>query len=171
MTAYNQVETDPLRHVSFTDTVEMVEFDPVVHTISAPVIETVPVVEYDTPAPTVAQQVHAVPAPVEEYDAPAACATPSPSMDGFVIKVVHDSQLQVVVKTIEIPQLQAIEEIVDIPEIQTVQFTENLDYAPDLEMTPAERTLRIPLADCEEAIEELSRAMAEGFSAVLEDFH
>ena len=157
VTAYNRVETVPLRHVSFAETVEMVEFDPAV-------------VEYDAPAPTVAQQARAVPAPVEKYDAPAACATPSPSMDGLVVKVVHDSQLQVVEKTIEIPQLQAIEEIVDIPEIHTVQFTENLDYAPDLEMTPAERILRIPLADCEEAIEELSRAMAEGFSVVLDDF-
>ena len=36
-------------------------------------------------------------------------------------------------------------------------------------MTPAERTFSIPLADSEEAIEELSRAMAEGFSAVMED--
>ena len=237
VTAYSQVETVPLRHVSFTETLEMVEFDRAVHTISAPMIETVPVVEYDasvptvaqqvhavlapveasyasvvhvpqvqvvektieipqlqtiekivdtpahqvhaalipvvehdTPASTVAHQVHAVLAPVDEHDAPVACATPSPSMDGLVVKVVHDSQLQVVEKTIEIPQLQAIEEIVDIPEIQTVQFTENLDYAPDLEMTPAERTLCIPLPDCEEVIEELSRAMAEGFSTVLDDF-
>ena len=37
-------------------------------------------------------------------------------------------------------------------------------------MAPAERTLRIPLADCEGAIEELSKAMAEGFSAVLDEF-
>ena len=37
-------------------------------------------------------------------------------------------------------------------------------------MTPAERTFRIPLADCEEAIEELSRAMAEGFFSVMDDF-
>ena len=120
----------------------------------------IPVVDYDTPASTVAHQVHAVSAPVDEHDAPAACATPSPSVDGLVVKVVHDSQLQVVEKTIEIPQ--AIEEIVDIPEIRTVQITENLDYAPDLELTLAERTFRIPLADSEEAIEELSRAMAEG---------
>ena len=69
-----------------------------------------PVVEYDTPAPNVAHQVHAVPAPLDEYDAPAESATPSPSMDGLVVKVVHDSQLQVVEKAIEIPQLQAIEE-------------------------------------------------------------
>ena len=134
------------------------------HTISALMDETVPVVEYDSPAPIVVQQVHEVPDPVDEYDAPAACATPIPSMDGLVVKVVHDSQLQVVEKTIEIPQLQAIKEIVGTPETQTVQFTENLDYFPDLDMTPAEPTLRIPLADCEEAIEELSRAMAEGFS-------
>ena len=59
VTADNQVETVPLRHVSFAETVEMVEFDPAVHTISAPMIETVTVVEYDAPAPTVAQEVHA----------------------------------------------------------------------------------------------------------------
>ena len=35
-------------------------------------------------------------------------------------------------------------------------------------MTPAERTFRIPLADSEEAIEELSRSMGEGFSAVMD---
>ena len=33
-----------------------------------------------------------------------------------------------------------------------------------------ERTLRIPLADCEGVIEELSKAMEEGFSAVLDEF-
>ena len=130
----------------------------------------IPVVEFHTPASTVAHQVHVVPAPVDEYDAPAACATPFSSMDGLVVNVVHDSQLQVVEKPIEIPQLQAIEENVVIPEIQTVQYTENLDYAPDLEMTSADRTFRIPLTDCEEAIEELSRAMAERFSAVMDDF-
>ena len=214
--AYNQVETVPLCHVSFAETAEMVEFDPTVHTISALMIETVPMVEYGAPAPTAAQQVeaveetieipqlqtiekivdtpahqvhaalipvveydtpqstvthqvHAVPAPVDEYDAPVACATPSPSMDGLVVKVVNDSQLQVVEKTIEIPQLQAIKEIVDIPEIQTGQCIENLDYAPDLKMTLADRTFRIPRADSEEAIEELSRAMAEGFSAMIYD--
>ena len=31
-----------------------------------------------------------------------------------------------------------------------------------------ERTLRIPLADCEGVIEELSKAMEEGLSAVLD---
>ena len=162
----------------------MVEFDPVVHATPAPMIENdaaltmayrvystpVPVVEYDAPAQTVAHQVHAAPVPVDEYDAPAACATPSPSMDGSVVKVVHVPEVQVVEKTIEIPQLQTIEKIVDTPEIQTVQCTEGLDTAPDLEMAPAERTLRIPLADCEGAIEELSKAMAEGFSAVLDEF-
>ena len=183
--ACNQVGIVPLRHVPFAETVEMVEFDPAVHATPVPGVEydapaqtvahqlhaaLIPVVEYDTPASNVAHLVHAVPAPVDEYDAPSACATPSPSMDGLVVKVVHDPQLQVAEKIIEIPQLQTIEEVVDIPEIQTVQFTENLDYAPDLEMTPAERTLRFPLADCEEAIEELSRAMTEGFSAVLDEF-
>ena len=38
-----------------------------------------------------------------------------------------------------------------------------------LEMAPAERNPRIPLADCEGAIEELSKAMAEGFSAALDE--
>ena len=99
VTAYNQVETVPLRHVSFAETVEMAEFDPAVHTISAPMIETVPVVEYDALAPTVAQQVHAVPAPVEEQDA----------------SVVHVPQVQVVEKIIEIPRLQTCEKIIDTP--------------------------------------------------------
>ena len=82
----------------------------------------------------------------------------------------HVPQVQVVEKTSEVPQLQTIEEIVDTPENQTVQSTESLDTAPDLEMAPVERTLRIPLADCEGLIEELSKAMEEGFSAVLDEF-
>ena len=62
-------------------------------------IKTVPMAEYDAPAPTVAQQVHSVPSLVKEYDA----------------SVVHVPQVQAVEKTIEIPQLQTIEEIVDTP--------------------------------------------------------
>ena len=123
LTMYNQVETVPFRNVSFAETVEMVEFDPAVHAILAPMIETVPVVENDAPAPTVAQQVHAVPAPVEEFDASVARATPSSLIDGSVVKVVHVPQVQVVEKTIEIPQLQTIEKIVDAPEILTLQCT------------------------------------------------
>ena len=37
-------------------------------------------------------------------------------------------------------------------------------------MAPAERTLRIPLADCEGVIEELSKAMEEELSAVLDEY-
>ena len=148
----------------------MVEFDPALHTISAPMIETVPVVEYDAPASTMAQQVHAVPALVEEYGASVARATSSLLIDGSVVKVVHVPKVQVVEKTIEIPHLQTIEKIVDTPEIQTLQCTEVLDTAADLKMAPAERTLRIPLADGEGAIEELYNAMAEGFPAVLDEF-
>ena len=59
--------------------------------------------------------------------------------------------------------------VVDTPEIQTLQCTEGLDTAPDLEKAPAERILGIPLVDCEGAIEELSKAMAEGFSAALDE--
>ena len=224
LTACNRVETVPFRHVSFAETVEMVEFDPAVHAALAPMVgydtpalnmayrahaapahmveydatlmmayqvyaapvpvvefdataqtvahqeheAPVTVVEYDAPAPIVAHQVHAAPAPVDEYDASAARATPS-LVDGPIVKVVHVPQVQVAEKTIEIPQLQTIEKIVDTPEIQTVLSTESLDTAPDLEMAPVERTLRIPLADCEGVVEELSKAM-EGFSAVLDEF-
>ena len=145
----------------------MVELDPAVHAAPAPMVEhdaaptmayrvyaaLVPVVEYDAPAQTVAHQEHAAPAPVDEYDASAARAPPSPLVDGPIVKVV-----------------QTIEQIVDTPEIQTVQSTESLDTAPDLEIAPVERTLRIPLADCEGVIEELSKAMEEGLSAVLDEF-
>ena len=117
-----------------------------------------------------AHQVHAVSAPVDEYDASAARATPSPLVDEPIVKVVHVPQVQVVEKTIEIPQLQTIEKIIDTLEMQAVQSTEGLDTAPDLEMAPVERTLRIPLADCEGVIEELSKAMEEGLSAVLDEF-
>ena len=37
--ACNQVEIAPFRHVSFAWTVEMVEFDPAVHAVSAPMVE------------------------------------------------------------------------------------------------------------------------------------
>ena len=224
LTACNRVETVPFHHVSFSETLEMVEFDPAVHAAPPPVIEydapapnmacrahaapapmveydatlmmehrahaasapmvehdaaptvahrvhaaPAPAVEYDTPASTIEYQVHVAP-PVDEYDASAARAAPSPLVDEPVVKVVHVPQVQVVEKTIEIPQLQTIEKIVDVPEIQTVQSTESLDTAPDLEMAPAERTLRIPLADCEGVIEELSKAMEEGHSAVLDEY-
>ena len=95
-------------------------------------------------------------------------------MDGPIVKVLYVPQVQVVQKTIQIPQLQTIEKIVDTPEVQTVQSTESLDTAPDLEMAPAERTIRIPLADCEGVIEELSKAMEnfdkpDGLSAVIDE--
>ena len=59
--------------------------------------------------------------------------------------------------------------VVDTSEIQTPQCKEGLDTAPVLEMAPAERTLGISLADCEGAIEELSKAMVEGFSAAMDE--
>ena len=42
-------------------------------------------VEYDASAPTVTHQVHAAPAPVVEYDASTARATPSPLVDGPIV--------------------------------------------------------------------------------------
>ena len=63
LTACNRVETVPFRHVSFAETVEMVEFDPVVHAAPATMVE------YDTPAPNMAYRAHAAPAPMVEYDA------------------------------------------------------------------------------------------------------
>ena len=65
ITACNQVDTAPVGHVSFAETVEVVEFDPAVH--AAPP----PMVEYDTPAPNMAHRAHAAPAPMVEYDTPA----------------------------------------------------------------------------------------------------
>ena len=53
--ACNQVETAPFRHVSFAETVEMVEFDPAVHAVSAPMVE------YDA-ALMMVHQAHAAPA-------------------------------------------------------------------------------------------------------------
>ena len=75
-----------------------------------------------------AYRAHAAPAPVDECDAPAARAAPSPLVDGPVVQVVQVPQ--VVEKTIEIPKLQTIEKIVDIPEIQTVQSTQPLGSHP-----------------------------------------
>ena len=71
---------------------------------------------------------------------------------------------------IETSEKQAfrISPVVDTPEIQTLQCTEGLDSAPDLEKALAERTLGIPLADNEGAVEELSKTMAEGFSAAMD---
>ena len=61
--ACNRVETVPFRHVSFAKTVEMVEFDSVVHAAPPPVIE------YNASAPNMAHRAHAAPAPMVEYDA------------------------------------------------------------------------------------------------------
>ena len=82
LTACNRVETVPFRHVSFAETVEMVEFDPAVHAAPPPVIEydaalmmahrahaaPAPMVEYDA-ALMMAHRAHAAPAPMVEYDA------------------------------------------------------------------------------------------------------
>ena len=63
LTACNRVEAVPFRHVSFDETVEMVEFDPAMHAAPAPMVE------YNTPAPNMAYRAHAAPAPMVEYDA------------------------------------------------------------------------------------------------------
>ena len=60
--ACNQVEIIPFRHVFFAETVEMVEFDPAVHAVSAPTVE------YDA-ALMMVHRAHAAPAPTVEYDA------------------------------------------------------------------------------------------------------
>ena len=107
--ACNQVEIT--RHVSFAETVEMVEFDPAVHAVSAPMVEydatlmmahqayaaPASVVEYDA-ASTETHWLCAAPTAVIEYDAYAAQAVPSPLVDGPVVKVVHVPQVQVVEK-------------------------------------------------------------------------
>ena len=105
MTWHVRVETAPVRHVSFAETVEVVEFDPAVHAAPPPVIEydtpapnlaywahaaPAPMVEYDA-APTMAYRVYAAPAPVVEYDAPAARAAPSPLVNVPVVQVVQVS--------------------------------------------------------------------------------
>ena len=58
-----RVETVPFRHVSFAETVEMVEFDPAVHAALSLAIE------HNASAPNMAYRVHAAPAPMVEYDA------------------------------------------------------------------------------------------------------
>ena len=64
LTACNRMETAIVRHVSFEENVEVVEFDPAVHATPSPVVE------YDTPAPNMAYRVHAEPSPMAEYNAP-----------------------------------------------------------------------------------------------------
>ena len=134
----NQVEITPFRHVSFAETVEMVEFDPAVHAVSAPMVKydaalmmvhrahaaRAPTVEYDATL-MMAHQAHAAPAPVVEYDAASTethwlCAAPA-TVTEYDAHAAHVPQVQVVEKTNEIPQLQTIEKIVDIPEIQTLE--------------------------------------------------
>ena len=70
-------EIAPVRHVSFAETVEVVEFEP--HHSAVPVLPD-PVVQgvayaapakYNAPASTMAYRVHVAPAPVTEYDFPA----------------------------------------------------------------------------------------------------
>ena len=95
----------PVRHVSFEETGEVVEFNPAVpasldaevqpapvaeHDAQAPDVTCVAharVVEYDVPAPNMAYLVHSALAPVVEFDAPAlnvACqahAAPAPVVE------------------------------------------------------------------------------------------
>ena len=199
LTAYNQVETVPSRHVSFAETLEKVEFDLAMHA------EPIPVVGYNASASTMAY-----PAPETTMTLPA--TTPlvhDASMEENVlnsddVKLVmlhgncsrseavselranNNDLIEAIMQCLEKEEtvMQAVNSdiietsekrtlrispVVDTPEIQTLQCTEGLDTAPDLEKAPAERTLGISLADCEGAIEELSKAMAEGFSAALDE--
>ena len=64
LTECNRVETVIVRHVSFAENVEVVEFDPAVHATSSPVVE------YNAPAPDTAYRAHAAPSPMVEYNAP-----------------------------------------------------------------------------------------------------
>ena len=64
LSACNRVEIVRFRHVSFAETVEMLEFDLAVHAAPAPMVE------YDA-APTMAYRVYAAPVLVVEYEAPA----------------------------------------------------------------------------------------------------
>ena len=154
--ACNRVETVPFRHVSFAETVEMVEFDPAAHAALSPVIEynasalnmeyraptaPAPMVEYDA-ALMMVHQAHATPAPMVEYDAAPnvahwvhAAPTAAVEYDASVVRV---AQVQVVEKTIEIPQLQTIGKIVDIPEIQSVQSTQTSESLDIITPAPKE---------------------------------
>ena len=145
LTQCNQVETVPLRHVSFAETVEMVEFDPAVHAIPILVVEydapaqtvahqvhaaLTPVVEYETPSSTVAHQVHTVPAPVVEYETPSSTVAhqvhtvPAP-VDEYdapaACATPSPSMDGLVVKVVHVPQVQVVEKTIEIPQLQTIE--------------------------------------------------
>ena len=197
LTAYNQVETVPSRHVSFAETVEKVEFDPAMHAAPLPVVEcnaSASTMVHQAPEttmtlPATTPLVHA--AAMEENglhpddiklvmlhgncsrsEAVSALRDNNNDLIEAILclekeETVMQAENSDIIETSEKRTLR-ISPVVDTPEIQTLQCTEGLDTAPDLEKAPAERILGIPLAGCEGAIEELSKAMAEGFSAALD---
>ena len=140
--ACNRVATVPFRHVSFAETVEMVEFDPAVHAALSPVIE------YNASAPNMAYRAHAAPAPMVEYDAALlmahrAHATLAPWLSttlhrlwrtGYtrhlLLRLSTTLQLHVrpllpwwtgpVVKVVHVPQVQVVEKTIEIPQLQTI---------------------------------------------------
>ena len=197
LTAYKQVETVPSRHVSFAETVEKVEFDPAMHAAPLPVVEhnsSASTMAYRALETTMTLSattplIHA--AAMEENGlnsdeikvvmlhgnccwSEAVSALRDNNNDlieaNFCLEKEETVTQAVNSDIIEISEKRALRTspVVDTPEIQTLQCTEGLDTAPDLEKAPAERTLSIPLADYEGAIEELSKTMAEGFSAALD---
>ena len=144
ITACNRVDTAPFRHVSFAETVEVVELDPAVHAQPPPVIEydtpapnmayrahaaPAPMAEYDA-APTMAYPVYAAPAPVVEYDAPASAveyqahAAPAPvdEYDAPEARVAPFLLVDVpVVHVVQVPQVQVVEKTIEIPQLQTIE--------------------------------------------------
>ena len=175
LTAYNQMETVPSRHVSFAETLEKVEFDPAVAYHAPETMMTLPattplVHAADMTSPATTPLVHA--ADMEESglysediklvmlhgncsrsEAVSALRANNNDLIEAILCLEKEETVMQAVNSdiIETSEKRALRTspVVDTPEIQTLHCTENLDTAPDLEKAPAERTLSIPLADYE----------------------
>ena len=163
--ACNRVESVPFRHVSFAETVEMVEFDPAVHAALSPVIE------HNASAPNMAYRVHAAPAPMVEYDATLMMAhqahvTPAPMVEydaaPTVAHWVHAAPAAAVeydasaaraaptplvdgpvVKFVHVPQVQVVEKTIDIPQLQTIGTIVDILEAQSVQSTQTSESLDI----------------------------
>ena len=151
LTACNRDETAIVRHVSFAENVEVVEFNPAVHATLSPVVE------YDAPAPNMAYRPHTAPSPMVEYNAPLMSvhhlhAAPAPTFEyDAALMMAHqayttsapmaeyDAALTEeydayaeqaapsplmdgpVVKVVPVPQVQIAEKTMEITQFQTIE--------------------------------------------------
>ena len=153
VTAYNQVETVPLRHVSFAETVKMVEFDRAVHTLRQSL-------RLNT---TLQHQLWRN--RYMRYLILWKSTTTGQSSRSCMFHRYRSWRRQLRFRSCRLSRKSLI--------LQKSRLFNALRVWILLQISKwslQSEPFALPLADCEGAIEELSKAMAEGFSAVLDEF-